>query len=145
MLLSKQVSLIINDLSDELIIMTDATKLQQILTNIVHNSIQHSKEKSEILINVTKQLKTIQIEIIDFGSGISKAKQAQLFNSDFIKKQQKESLINNGKGKGFGLSITKQLVELMKGTLSVISEGKNKGVIVKIQFSISGKETSSLD
>jgi len=112
-------------------IISDPTRLNQILINLVGNAIKFTKE-GEIILRVSTAVKDnpsstdfqfLKFEVIDCGIGIEKGKTAFIFDS-FT--QSSSSTARKYGGSGLGLSITKQLVSLMGGSIDVISE-INKG------------------
>lgn len=124
----------------------DSNRLQQILLNLVGNSIKFT-EKGEIslkasLIKKNQNLAEIVFSVIDTGIGISEEKQKIIFDKF---SQADISTTRKYGGSGLGLSISKSLVELMNGEISVESKlGQGSKFIVKLPFEISKiKSTSS--
>nr|MBF0223011.1 response regulator [Desulfobulbaceae bacterium] len=114
------------DLRTELI--GDPTRLRQILTNLVGNSLKFTPEGGEIFIKVvvleqTDNDVTLYFEVTDTGIGVSPEKQANIFES-FT--QEDSSTTRKYGGTGLGTTISKQLVELMGGEIGLTSE-KGKG------------------
>jgi len=104
----------------------DPTRLRQIIINLAGNAIKFV-EKGEVRVNVSfveknrKQV-TLKFEVIDTGIGISKEQVDRLFKSF---SQVDASTTRKYGGTGLGLTISKQLSELMGGTIGVESkEGK---------------------
>lgn len=110
---------------------TDSRRLQQILTNLVSNSLKYTKEGSVTIALEQTKLKTL-ITIKDTGHGISAGDQQKLFKA-FTRVGDAD---NSGiTGTGLGMWITKQLVELLHGTVLVESiEGI--GTHVKLTFDV---------
>ena len=105
----------------------DSLRISQILNNLLSNAIKFTMMGS-ISIDVSKTMQmNDQIELFfmvrDTGIGISKDEQDKLFQSF---RQADASITRRFGGTGLGLSITKQLVEMMGGTIHVESE-KGKG------------------
>lgn len=101
----------------------DETKVQQMVSNLVGNSIKFT-EKGYITIDVkcfSSSLKTceIQISINDSGSGIATDKLVSIFEPY---KQENGNTHRKIGGTGLGLSISKRLAVLMGGDLTVSSE-----------------------
>ncbi len=101
----------------------DAGRIRQILTNLVGNAIKFT-HKGHVLINVECQIKTLDfvcmsIQIKDTGIGIPANKLDSIFN-EFT--QADNSTTRQFGGTGLGLAISKQLVNMMKGDIGVISE-----------------------
>jgi signal transduction histidine kinase/CheY-like chemotaxis protein len=103
-------------------IKADSGKLRQILINLLGNAIKFTQQGGVILQVHTQPLPTLtmlllSIEVVDSGVGIAKDQQAQLFQP-FVQLVQTNSEL---KGTGLGLVISKSLIELMGGRISVTS------------------------
>ena len=113
------------DINDNLI--GDPTKLSQILVNLVGNSLKFT-EKGYVEVVVTEMLETetdslIKFSVIDTGIGIPKDKIDSIFES--FNQASNETTRKYG-GTGLGLTITRKLVELQGGKItveSVVSKG----------------------
>ena len=112
---------------------TDPVRLRQCLVNLVGNAIKFTRE-GHVYINVcTEQVSGIdcvRFDVEDTGIGISEDKQHKIFEA-FT--QADGSTTRKFGGTGLGLSITKQLTELMGGTISVRStpgEGSTFSIIL---------------
>ena len=120
---------------------TDETRLSQILSNLLSNAIKFSRpdEKIFIEVNVEKILRQniiLKIDVIDNGVGIAKKYHTKLFKS-FT--QVDDSYSKNYSGAGLGLSISKELVELLNGEICVESDyGKGS----KFTFTFKAKPSS---
>ncbi|MCK5367716.1 MAG: HAMP domain-containing histidine kinase [Cyclobacteriaceae bacterium] len=90
-----------------------------ILNNLFHNAYKYSKKDGEISIKTVKTENNLEILIKDFGTGISKDHQKDIFNS-FERINLEINSIDSGQG--LGLSVVKLLVELLNGQISVESE-----------------------
>jgi len=105
------------------VICGDVLRFRQILLNLAGNSIKFTA-RGRIDINVEclylgEEKVQLQCSVVDTGIGIAKEKQKQVFES-FT--QAESSTTRQFGGTGLGLSITKQLVELMGGTVFLTSE-----------------------
>jgi len=96
----------------------DENRLQQILQNLVANSIKFTREGS-ITIDAKEVDGMIMTSVTDTGIGIPKEKQDSIFH-EF--EQADGTIAREFGGTGLGLSITKYLVELHGGKISVDSE-----------------------
>ena len=106
----------------------DDMKLKQVLINILSNAIKFTDAPGSINLNVSKmgdyqEQSTIKFIISDTGIGMDKDFIPKIFDSF----TQEDSSRNNKYGStGLGMAITKNIVELMNGTITVESE-KGKG------------------
>lgn len=101
----------------------DPGRLRQVLVNLVGNAIKFTPS-GEVLVNVEAESKagdeiTLHFSVRDTGEGIPRDKQAKIFES-FT--QADNSTTRRFGGTGLGLTITRQLVGLMKGRIWVESE-----------------------
>lgn len=117
-------------------VLGDPFRLHQILYNLVGNAFKFT-EKGEISIEVSSKESDAENTVIlsfsvkDTGIGISPEDQKQIFEQFY----QVSHFDPNIRGTGLGLSITQRLVELMGGTISLISEiGVGSRFTVDIPF-----------
>jgi len=96
----------------------DDNRLRQIFYNLIGNSVKFTEE-GEITVSAETSEHLVIIKIKDTGIGIEKDKLETIFNSF---EQGDPSIERKYGGTGIGLSITKKLVELHGGTISVNSE-----------------------
>jgi len=101
----------------------DPGRLRQILINLANNAIKFT-EKGEVIISASLEKETethvtIRFSVKDTGIGISKVDLNRLFKSFH---QVDASTTRKYEGSGLGLSISKQLAEMMGGTIGVESE-----------------------
>ena len=107
----------------------DYGRLQQVLTNIVNNSIKYT-EKGSIEIEVIPKRRTIEIRVKDTGMGIAATDQQKRFAPFFRVRSSDVEAIT---GTGLGMWITKQLVAIMGGTIAVESiQGVGTHVVVTL-------------
>lgn len=104
-------------------IFADYQKIQQVLYNLLSNAIKYTPDKGSIVITVTNTAKKVKFSIKDSGIGIDKKDQKRIFGK-FV--QLEDAFYKKETSTGLGLTITKQLVEMHKGTIKIISE-KGKG------------------
>ncbi|MDE2029193.1 MAG: response regulator [Alphaproteobacteria bacterium] len=104
-------------------VLGDPTRLMRVLVNLIGNAIKYTDEGRVDIKSFCKKVDDTHVEfrceIMDTGIGILKEKQRHIFEK-FI--QADTSTTRKYGGTGLGLAITKQLVELMGGTIGVESE-----------------------
>ncbi|HNY11747.1 MAG TPA: ATP-binding protein [Candidatus Wallbacteria bacterium] len=116
----------------------DPTRLNQMLSNLINNSIKFT-ENGNILV-IAEELERngdqvkIKLSVADTGIGISEDKVSKIFESFF---QVDGSYTKKYQGTGLGLTIVKNLVELMGGSVNVASElGKWTRIDLILPFKI---------
>ncbi len=101
----------------------DPGRLRQIILNLINNAIKFT-ERGEVSVDVRKESQsgqeiTLHVTVADTGIGIPEAKQKMIFDA-FA--QVDSSTSRRFGGTGLGLTISSQLVDLMKGKIWVKSE-----------------------
>ena len=127
----------------------DEGRLRQILMNLLSNAMKYTPEGGHILFRVDGsakrhgKLQHLRIIVRDDGIGMSKDYLATIFDS-FTREES--SLTNKVQGTGLGMAITKNLVDLMGGTISVESElGTGSTFIVDLDFPPAGDESDGTE
>lgn len=119
-LAEKQNIKIVNLISHQpdLLVQGDFTRLKQVILNLMSNAVKYNKKGGSITLDFQKSdADKISIAISDTGEGISEDNLKQLFQP-FNRMEAENSAVE---GTGIGLTITKQLIELMNGNISVQS------------------------
>lgn len=106
----------------------DVLYLEEIFSNLISNSIKHTPPSGLILISARNAGDQITIKFQDNGCGIPQEE----LNFVFQRFSQGERGRKAG-GSGLGLYVTKSLVELMGGTITLKSE-EGKGTLVELSF-----------
>ncbi|CAM4181673.1 ATP-binding protein [Gillisia limnaea] len=115
-------------------VISDPFRIKQILSNLITNAYKFTKEGEIIAsLSMKKEIEdsySLIISIKDTGIGISKTKQEDIFE-EFS--QEHGEIEKKYGGTGLGLAITKQITDLLKGTIQLKSEpGKGSEFIIKI-------------
>jgi two-component system, NarL family, sensor histidine kinase BarA len=96
----------------------DAERIRQILINLLSNAHKYTPHGGQIVITAQRLNGWVQIDVRDTGVGLSTDEQAQVFNKFFRAQQPATQEVG---GAGLGLAITRLLVELHGGRISVVS------------------------
>lgn len=119
------------------VINADKDRLKQVLINIIGNSIKYTPAGGVEVKAINRDKKLI-IFIKDTGIGMSAKERERLFEKFYRVKNKKTSEIS---GTGLGLWITKQIVELMNGSISVDSmEGVGTQITLEFPLIIDNKK-----
>lgn len=110
---------IINQIPNDLpLVQGDEQRLEQVLYNLVGNAIKYTSE-GKIILSATILESQLRIQVVDTGQGIP-AEQLEHIFEPLI--QANTQSANYRQGSGLGLSISRQLIELMGGRLYVSSQ-----------------------
>ena len=90
-------------------------ELNQVWTNLIHNSLQAMDNKGTLTINVEQSDASIKVSIQDTGKGIAPENRAKIFDAFFTTKSA-------GEGSGLGLHIIKKIIDKHSGTINVESQ-----------------------
>ncbi|MFR4409485.1 MAG: sensor histidine kinase [Clostridium sp.] len=101
----------------------DKEKFAQVIINILANAIKYNNGNNEIYISSFKKDNNIVISIKDYGVGIAKSEQKNIFERFYRVDKSRGA---NEKGMGVGLTIAKSIVNAHGGEIKVYSE-INKG------------------
>ena len=108
-------------------VLADATRLKQVLTNLVSNAIKYNRHGGSVMIGTRREGDQIVITVSDTGQGMSASQLAELFQP--FNRLGRES--GPVQGTGLGLVVTRNLVELMNGRMEVASvEGQGTSIAV---------------
>ena len=128
----QEMKLSIDTFKPEIQIWFDANALEKSLSNLITNAIKYTKRNGTIQIKVRKATNNefLEISVIDNGIGIEQEHLSKIFDRFYQHGGNKDSYEN---GFGIGLHLTKNLIELHKGSITVSSE-INKGSVFTISL-----------
>jgi PAS domain S-box-containing protein len=125
---------------DQLVV--DQTRFKQILMNLVSNAVKFSHPNGTVTVAIKRFVNEIEIAVKDEGVGIKPEDQVRLFHAFTQGKNSK----GMKEGTGLGLVITKRLVELHGGHITVDSEwGKGTTFRFRIPMVLAGEVVESAD
>jgi two-component system, sensor histidine kinase len=102
----------------------DATRLAQILSNLLNNAAKYTNRGGRVSLTARVEDKTLVMEVADTGIGIAPDMLDSVFEM-FV--QVDSTLERSNAGLGVGLSLARRLVELHGGTIAAASEGLGRG------------------
>ncbi len=129
---AKGLAFTINNLSRRNWVLGDSTRINQVLLNMLTNAVKFTMHGSVTLSIENGISSMVRFTVSDTGIGIEKSAQQAVFNS-FT--QEDASTTRKFGGTGLGLAITKQLVQLMDGSISLVSE-KGEGTTFIIELAL---------
>ncbi len=108
----------------------DADKIEKIVTNLLSNSFKFTEKGGKVGVNVLFETQKVNIKVSDSGIGIEQSRLPQIFDRFY---QVDTTNLRNYEGTGIGLALVKELVEVLKGEISVESEvGQGTTFLVSI-------------
>jgi signal transduction histidine kinase len=113
-------------------VMVDPGRLKQVLLNLVSNALKFTKDGS-VKVLVERGIGEVSISVVDTGIGVSQDAQRYLFQK-FVQAQGGHA--RQYGGTGLGLVICKHLMEMMNGTIRLVSEGEGKGTCLTLSVPI---------
>ena len=116
---------------DDLWIQADETRLEQILTNLLHNAMKFTPADGRIMVAVMGEGPDAVLRVEDTGAGIPAALLPRIFDL-FVQEQRGRD--GAGAGLGIGLALVKRLVDLHGGRIDVTSAGPGRGSAFTIRF-----------
>lgn len=106
-------------------------RIEQIIANLLENSISFSEENQEITVEISKkENERLSLVVIDEGIGFNEKDTKKIFNRFYSNRPGKF-----GEHSGLGLNIVKNLVELHNGEITA-TNNKNKGAKIEITFPV---------
>ncbi len=111
---------------------SDSTKLNQILVNLVNNAMKFTESGKSVYLDVVQEADWIVFNIVDEGIGIPASRQQSIFENF---EQADSSTTRKYGGTGLGLAIVKHLTHLLKGQVSLKSqEEQPSGTTVSVRI-----------
>ena len=119
--MEKNVRIVCQSLERLPFVIADVSHINRVVTNLLDNALRHSKDNSEILVELSKvpEEQAVQVRISDKGNGIPVEMLSRLFEPYFRASNQEQ---NYTQGTGLGLAIAKRLLSLQNSTIRVESK-----------------------
>ena len=119
-----------NDGQKEYFINGIENRIEQIIANLLDNSISFSKKGDSIFVKVSSTSeKKVSIQILDEGKGFKEKDTSRIFNRFYSNRPDKF-----GEHSGLGLNIVKNLVDLHDGKIVASNRASNSGAMIEISF-----------
>jgi signal transduction histidine kinase len=100
---------------------TDASRLEQILVNLLGNAITHAPEASTVRVTIAARGKMVEYVVVDEGPGIAESEVERIFDI-YVTKAAGES-----RGVGLGLPLSRRLARLLGGELRAMPRTEQAG------------------
>lgn len=130
----KNIAIIFDTEIEELTISFDKVKLERVLLNLISNAIKFNRKGGTVIVSIIVEEEFVGISVKDTGIGIKERDLENIFNEFY---NVEDRLIKSCEGLGIGLKLTKHLVEMHKGFISVKSSlGEGTEFVVRIPKTI---------
>lgn len=121
----------------ELVMDFDEQKIQYIVYNLLSNAIKYTPEKGKVIFHVKKHNNNICLKVKDTGVGISTEDQPYVFDRFYKVDNTSTRKVD---GVGIGLALTKELIEILSGEITLQSElGEGSEFIVELPITNTAK------
>jgi signal transduction histidine kinase len=115
---------------------TDASRVEQILINLLGNAIHHAPEGSSVFLTVKPQAPMVVFDLQDQGSGVAESEVERIFDI-YVTNAAGES-----RGTGLGLPLSRRLARLLGGELRAVAQPGHGGrFILELPISRSHEES----
>jgi PAS domain S-box-containing protein len=135
-MLEKQIELAIDLGATNHHVWADPVRIQQVFWNLLNNAVKFTPERGRIVIGSSNEGGQFVFEISDTGIGIEPERQSRIFEAF---DQGERSITRQFGGLGLGLTISKTLLDLHGGKISVQSDGKNRGATFRVFLDLLGE------
>jgi len=115
-----------NNITNKFLINADKLRFEEILSNLLENSVKYSNNNGKITFDAVKENDNVKISISDKGAGMTKKQIKHIFE-EFYKADKSR---HDFESSGLGLTICKRIVEKHGGKIWVESKGLGKGTTV---------------
>jgi signal transduction histidine kinase len=115
-----------NNIIKKLLVNADKLRLEELIINLLENSVKYSNNNGEITIDGVKEKEYVKISIKDTGIGMTKSQIKYIFE-EFYKADNSRHDFDSS---GLGLTICKKIAERHNGKIWVESPGPGKGTTV---------------
>jgi two-component system CheB/CheR fusion protein len=133
----KKIEMLLEIADDLPHIEADELRVKEVLYNLLSNAVKFTPEGGKIELRAKKADAEIEIRIWDTGIGIAPENMEKIFEG-FFRVDTPYSRVTEGTG--LGLPLSRKLVELHGGKLSVESPGLNKGTLIRFTLPIVSKK-----
>ena len=102
----------------------DTVRLTQVFANLLNNACRYTPEGGHVQVSLSAEGGSAVVSIADTGIGVEAGMQDRIFE---LFEQADQTLQRGSAGLGVGLTLSRQIIQLHQGTLSMRSEGLNQG------------------
>jgi PAS domain S-box-containing protein len=123
---------------ESVIVNADPTRLAQIITNLLDNAVKFTPTGGAVDVDVMREGQEGVIRVSDRGMGITPEMLPRVFD---LFAQAEQPLDRSVGGLGIGLALSRRLVEMHGGTITVASEGRGRGAQFTVRLPVEAMPT----
>lgn len=140
----RNITIIVESSAQVDVVTLDQLKIKQVLYNLLSNAVKFSYDNKEVKVIVGMDSRQrLQLQVKDYGVGIKNEDLPRIFR-EF--EQLDSGAARRFPGTGLGLALTKRIIELHRGSITVQSAlGKGSTFIITIPLEVARSEESSRD
>jgi two-component system CheB/CheR fusion protein len=127
----------------EITVRGDATRIEQIIWNLLNNALKFTPEGGTVTVSVTRENGEVRLDVHDTGIGIPAEALDRVFTM-FGQVERQQSKLNQH-GLGIGLALVQQLAKAHGGRVSATSEGEGKGATFSLWLPLAQEEAPRSD
>jgi signal transduction histidine kinase len=120
----KGVALVLAPPQPDVLVRADASRIQQVLTNLLGNALQHTADGGRVELSARRDANGVLVSVTDTGAGIGPEHLPHVFERFY---RVDKSRSRAGGGSGIGLTISRHLVEAHGGRIWAASDGLGRG------------------
>jgi CheY-like chemotaxis protein len=118
----------------------DSVRLEEVFANLLSNAVKYSPDNSRVEVRLRAGDKRCIVDVVDQGVGIAPEMLPRVFE---LFAQADATIDRSAGGLGIGLTVVKALVELHRGSVSAISEGKGHGSTFTVELPRSSQKAEA--
>ena len=134
---AKPISLTLDATSEKAIVLADKLRLEQLLGNLLQNTLRYTHANGELSVSVLTQSDNLILQWSDSTPGVSEDALAKLFDPLF---RAEESRNRESGGAGLGLAIVAKIVEAHSGNISAQQSNKG-GITIRVELPLHGGQS----
>ena len=119
--------------AESVIVSADATRLAQVVTNMLENAIKFTPPSGSVDIDVLREGQDAVLRVTDTGVGIPAEMLSRVFE---LFAQAEQPMDRSAGGLGIGLTLSRRLVEMHGGTIVASSEGAGRGAQFTVRLPV---------
>jgi signal transduction histidine kinase len=128
----KQITINAN-LGEEITLHIDGSKIERVVGELISNAIKYTPKSGIVNLKLSRECDTVLFSVADSGIGMTKEECSKIWERFYRTSASKTF----AKGSGLGLSIAKELVELHKGMIELVSE-QGRGTTFTLSLPVKG-------